>query len=231
MPRLYIFAEGPTEQTYGDTVLKQHLAAFAVYVQRPVLIAHAKKRGQVHRGGGRRYLPMKNDILRFLKQENANDVYFTTMIDLYAIHADFPGLDDAEKLRHLPYERVQKLEEHFASDIGDSRFIPYIQLHEFETILLCQPAAFASFFGDCMRQIEQLVAVAGQYKSPELINDGKHTAPSKRIIQIFPDYEGAKAAAGPQIAQEIGLESVRKRCPHFNTWLSKLEALAGKAAI
>ncbi len=36
----------------------------------PVLIAHAKKKGRVHRGGGRKYTPMKNDIKRFLTQES-----------------------------------------------------------------------------------------------------------------------------------------------------------------
>ena len=119
MPRLYIFAEGQTEQTYGDTVLKEHLAAFGVYVQGPILIAHARRTRHVHRGGGRRYLPMKNDILRFLRQEKGRDVYFTTMIDLYALPVDFPGTDEAEELRHLPYDRVSKLEEHFAADIDD----------------------------------------------------------------------------------------------------------------
>src|SRR5947209_10872159 len=122
MPRLYVFAEGPTEQTFADTVLKPHLASFGVYMNRPVLIAHAKKKGKVHRGGGRKYVPMKNDILRFLAQEKGGDVFFTTMIDLYAIHAEFPGLDAGEKLRHLPDKRVECLELAFAKDIGDPRF-------------------------------------------------------------------------------------------------------------
>ena len=43
MTRLYLFVEGQTEQTYGDTVLKKHLAAFGVYAQGPVLIAQAQK--------------------------------------------------------------------------------------------------------------------------------------------------------------------------------------------
>ncbi len=176
MPRLYLFAEGLTEQTYADTVLKEHLAVFGVFMGKPVLIAHAKKKGMVHRGGGHRYEPMKNDILCLLKQESGGDVYFTTMIDLYAIHADFPGLQDAEQVRHLPYQRVDKLEKSFAADIGDPRFIPHIQLHEFETILFCNPTAFSSFYGGCQRQIAQLAAIAGRFKSPELIDDGQHSA-------------------------------------------------------
>ena len=102
MPRLYLFAEGQTELTFADNVLKPHLANIGVYLHSPVRIAHAKKMGKVHRGGGRKYLPMRNDILRFLSQEKGSDVFFTTMIDLYAIHSGFPGLEEAEKLRHIP---------------------------------------------------------------------------------------------------------------------------------
>jgi hypothetical protein len=81
MARLYLFAEGQTEQTFADQVLGAHLSLHGVYIQKSVLIAHAKKRGKVHRGGGRKYLPMKNDILRFLAQEKEQDVFFTTMIE------------------------------------------------------------------------------------------------------------------------------------------------------
>jgi hypothetical protein len=126
MARLHLFAEGATEQAFADTVLKPHLANVGVYLKKPVLIAHARKKGKVHRGGGRKYVPMKNDILRLLSQERSGDVFFTTMIDLYAIHADFPGLAEAEALRHLPQRRVELLEESFARDIGDRRFLPYI---------------------------------------------------------------------------------------------------------
>ncbi len=52
MARLYLFAEGQTEQTFADNVLKPHLANFGVYLQGPVLIAHARRKGKIHRGGG-----------------------------------------------------------------------------------------------------------------------------------------------------------------------------------
>ncbi len=103
MPRLYIFAEGQTEQTYGDSVLKKHLAALGVHVRGPILIAHARRRGIVHRGGGRNYVALKNDILRLLHQEKGRDVFFTTMIDLYALPTSFPGRAETESLRHRPY--------------------------------------------------------------------------------------------------------------------------------
>ncbi len=67
MVRLYLFAEGQTEQTFADTVLKPHLANFNIYLHKPILIATSRKRGKVYRGGGRKYSPVKNDILRLLK--------------------------------------------------------------------------------------------------------------------------------------------------------------------
>jgi len=229
MARLYLFAEGPTEQTFADTVLKPHLAEMGVYLHNPVLIAHARKKGKVHRGGGRKYLPMKNDILRFISQERSRDVFFTTMIDLYAIQAEFPGLAEAEQLRQMPVERVKFLERSFADDIGDRRFLPYIQLHEYEAYLFSDPSWFTYFYDHHEQQIAALQAIADGHSSPELINDGQHSAPSKRIIAELPDYEGAKSAVGPQVARLIGLDVIRSKCPHFAAWLTRLERLGMEA--
>ena len=225
MPRLYLFAEGATELTFADTMLKPHLANLGVYLHRPVFIAHAKKKGRVHRGGGRNYVPMKNDILRLLSQEKGGDVFFTTMIDLYAIHSNFPGLAEAEKLRHLPYKRVEALEQAFGKDIPDPRFVPYIQLHEYEAYLFSDPTWFRFFYSHHEKQIAALKAIAESHATPELIDDGPKSAPSKRIIAEFPDYEDAKSAVGPQVAGLIGLDVIRGKCPHFNAWLSGLEKL------
>jgi len=222
MARLYLFAEGQTEQTFADKVLKLHLAQHGVFMQNPMLIAHARKGRKIHRGGGRKYLPMKNDILRKLAQEKDADVFFTTMIDLYAIHTQFPGLDEAEKLRHLPYKRVELLEQRFAQDIGDPRFIPYIQLHEYEAYLFADPTWFEYFYDHHANEIAALKALADDL-TPELIN--AEDAPSKRIIAQFPDYKGAKPLVGPQVAELIGLDVIRGKCPHFSAWLSRLEQL------
>jgi len=225
MPRLYLFAEGQTELTFADTVLKPHLAGAGVFLHPPVLIAHARKKRQIHRGGGGRYAPMRNDILRFLAQEKERHVFFTTMIDLYAIHAELPGLAAAEKLRHMPEKRVQALEEAFADDIQDDRFIPYIQLHEYEAYLFSDPTWFGYFYDRHERQIAALKAIADSYDSPELIDDGPDSAPSKRIIAELPDYKDAKSAVGPQVAELIGLNVIRGKCPHFAAWLAQLEKL------
>lgn len=221
MARLHLFAEGLTEQTFADTVLKPHLANFGVYMQKPTLIAHSRRRGIVHRGGGRNFPAMQNDINRRLKQESGNDVFFTTMIDLYALPAKFPGVEEAEKLRHDPYKRVEALERSWFAATDDHRFIPFIQLHEFEAYLFCDVSQFAFFFDKADSQISALDDV----QSPEQIDDGQHTAPSKRIIAQFPEYESAKTTVGPQMAEQIGLATIRSKCPHFKAWVERLEQL------
>jgi Domain of unknown function (DUF4276) len=225
MARLYLFAEGETERTFADTVLKPHLANFEVYLHHPVLIAHARKKGRVHRGGGRKYVPMKNDIRRFLSQEKAGDVFFTTMIDLYAMPVDFPGWADAEKLRHIPEKRVAAIEQAFAADVGDPRFIPFVQLHEYEAYLFSRPSEFGFFYDHHEKQVAALQAIADAHDTPELIDDGPQTAPSKRIIAELPDYQDAKVVVGSQVAELIGLATIREKCPHFAAWLTRLESL------
>jgi hypothetical protein len=230
MARLYLFAEGQTEQTFADTLLKPHLAHFGVYLNKPVLVLTARKKGQLYRGGGRHYVPIKEDIRRFFKQERGADVFFTTMIDLYALYADFPRREEAEAFRHDPHRRIAFLESAFGDDIGDARFVPHLQLHEFEAYLFADLDGLQLFY-DEPKKIAQLRSVADACTNPELVDDGPESAPSKRIIAQFPDYEDAKSVVGPQVAELIGLQTIRDRCPHFHQWLSRLETLAGTMAV
>ena len=179
MARLHFFVEGQTEQTFADTVLKPHLADFCVYMQKPVLIAHARKKGRIHRGGGRNFTAMQNDITRRLKEDSGRDVFFTTMIDLYALHANFPGLEEVERLRMDPYKRVEALAKSWLDETGDSRFIPFIQLHEFEAYLFSDVSRLALFFDNANSGIAALRKIVDDVQSPEQIDDGQHTAPSK----------------------------------------------------
>jgi len=117
------------------------------------------------------------------------------------------------------------MEKALAEDINDPRFLPYIQLHEFEAVLLADPSKFATYYDGCTREIEQLQLLAATVASPELIDDGQQTAPAKRIAALIPAYADEKPIAGPIIAAAIGPETIRKRCPHFNAWLTRLENL------
>jgi hypothetical protein len=230
MVRLYFYVEGQTEQEYAARVLRPHLAAFGVQVMGAVLAASGRKHGHVSRGGGRRYQPMRNDLGNLLRQDARADARFTTMFDLYALHDGFPGWDEAEKQRHIPHERIRTLEKAFAADVDDRRFLPHIQLYEFETILLCEPGHLALVYENSSAGIATLQAAVAAATSPELVNDGETTAPSKRIIGQFPQYSGQKTTVGVELAHCVGIETTRSLCAHFDGWLKTLESLGSPPA-
>ena len=167
-----------------------------------------------------------------MKQDQNNDSWFSTMVDLYRLPNDFPGYEACRAIPE-PRKRVECLEEQFARDVreqfGDSligqRFIPYIQLHEFEALLFSDPDKFFDSFPDAGAAIAQLHAIRARHDGPEDIDGGETTAPSKRIQQILPDY--VKSVSGILIAKRIGLAEFRRQCPHFNQWVMKLLAPGG----
>jgi hypothetical protein len=227
MVRLYFYVEGQTEQEYVRRVLTTHLWTAGVQVMGAVLAATGRKHGHESRGGVIRYEPMRRDLGNLLRQHAGADVRFTTMFDLYGLHGDFPGWEGAEKQRHLPRERVVTLEKAFAADVADPRFLAHLQLHEFETFLLCDPSYLEFFCDEPAAGIAALRAAVEEKKSPELVNDGDTTAPSKRIIAHFPEYKRLKTTAGVEWAQCVDLAIVRQLCPHFDNWLKALETLGG----
>ncbi|MCT7951618.1 DUF4276 family protein [Ancylothrix sp. C2] len=223
MIRLHIIAEGQTEEEFVNSVLAQHLADFNVLTD-VHCVTTKRTKTRVYRGGLVNYEKTKNDILIWLKEDKAKEVRLTTMLDLYALPNEFPQFDEAKKISD-PYQRVTQLEMAFANDINDYRFIPYIQLHEFEALILSNPNLLIERFPEYSINIEQLSEFCNNYTSPELINDGITTAPSKRIIEFIPSYKGAKVSVAPLMAQKIGLETIRSKCRHFNEWLISLENL------
>ena len=64
-------------------------------------------------------------------------------------------------------------------------------------------------------------AIRDQFETPEHINDSPQTAPSKRVEALVAGYE--KPLLGTLAILEIGLETIRSNCPHFNQWLTRLE--------
>ena len=114
-----------------NRVLRPHLGTQSVGASVRVITTR-KARGRKYRGGLTTYAKARNDITLWLKQDRNSDVRFTTMFDLYGLPPDFPGYKTAAN--DDPHRRVEALENALKSDIGDERFIPYIQLHEFETL-------------------------------------------------------------------------------------------------
>jgi hypothetical protein len=222
---LYVFCEGRTEQGFCTQVLAPHLAGFGFLHVPAVKVAFSRKKRVIQRGGIRSYQPLRDDILNTIKSRTDPDVFFNNILDLYGLPRNVPGKDRHARNPANPTPYVRELEKAFARDIGDPRFIPHLQLHEYETLLFADLEAFAVAFDECAKAIAALVGIADGFPTIEHINDGKKTAPSKRIIGVLPAYEGRKASAGPDIAEWIGMPVLREKCLHFHAWVNRLENL------
>jgi len=153
------------------------------------------------------------------------NTFYTSFIDLYAFPKDSESPYSLQIQQIFdPYQKITELEAAIKQDINDSRFIPYVQLHEFESLLLADPNKLLVMFPNKEREILKLKNNIGNIK-PEEVNESSLTAPSKRIIKYFPEYEGQKAQVGPLVAEDIGMTTLRNKCPHFDEWITKLEAL------
>lgn len=221
--RLHFIVEGQTEETFVNRVIVPHLAMLSIWAKVRCVMT-SRKRSIKHRGGITNYKLPRKDINQWMKEDNNPDVRFTTMFDLYGLPEDFPGYDEVGRPMNA-YERVGRLEAALREDISDHRFIPYIQLHEFEALLFSCPRKLESQFYDRGDEIQRLVKIASDFDSPELIDDGRDTAPSKRIIGEIPEFGSRKVSAGPIVAEKIGLSGLRSKCKHFGEWLDRLEAL------
>jgi hypothetical protein len=226
---LYMIVEGDTEERFANQVLVPHLAPAGVCAYVSKVVTKGRRGDHKYQGGGRTYGKWRDDLTTWIKQqEHRNDVWFTTMLDLYGLAAlkdGFPEYSEHEQCRD-PHERVRKLEEAWSRDIPFQRFIPYLQLHEFEALVLVDVSVLGATFIENANSVASLIShIAEEKREPELINDGPTTCPSRRIIQYLPAYESQKADAGSLAAKTIGLPRLRQACPHFNEWLTRLEQL------
>jgi len=163
-----------------------------------------------------------NDIRRWLKEDQSGDARFSMMVDLYSLPSDFPGYDEAMK-HDDPFQQARILEEALKEEITDIRFVPYLQVHEFEALVLAEPLRFADWFDHAQGKAAALVKECEPFPSPEHIDHGQHSHPKARVRRHFPDYD--ENLHGPLLAADIGLHKMRAECSHFNGWLTKLESL------
>lgn len=226
--QLHILCEGPTEVTFASKVLAPYLRSFSIYVK-SVSLCTSKKKGAY--GGVTNYTKIVNDLAPIFAgiRNSPNETHIvTTMLDLYAIPTDMPGYEMASRYKN-PYDRVMCMEQAFAENINNRLFIPYIQLHEFETLLFADISKLAFAYSEAQQEIDQLKADTDEIGNgnPELINNGVNTAPSKRIIKCLANkYNYDKVRSGASVASQITLPVILNRCAHFREWVERIIALS-----
>ena len=114
--------------------------------------------------------------------------------------------------------------EEVSNQWDERKVIPYVQKHEFEGLLFSDVSAFwVVMMNVPVQSIARLNAIRVQFQTLEDINDNPHTAPSKRLISLIPDYR--KRLHGPIVAAAIGMTVIRRECPRFDNWVERLESL------
>lgn len=218
MNRLLILVEGQTEEAFVKNLLSPHLIGFGVFPVPKLIYTKRLPDRPDFKGGVATFGKIEKELRLLLGDSGACAV--TTMIDYYRLPHDFPQPNQLSQANC--FARVAQFEQAFADRVSHSRFLPYLSLHEFEALLFSAPEKIAQSFPE-RDESANLMAIRQQVASPEEIDDDPQTAPSKRILKLYPAYQ--KRLHGLLAAQSIGIAAMRQECSHFNEWLTKLESL------
>ena len=214
MKRLIIICEGPTEQAFCNDILRDHFLPKGILLDAPT-IKHSN-------GGIVAWETLKKQIITHLKEGNC---IVSLFVDYYRIRDsyNFPGWMNSKSITDI-YDRMRYLFEQMSLDIEinlRSRFIPYIQLHEFEGLLFSDISVFPNNFTKDELDFSLLETAVKSAHTPEEINNGPNTAPSERLKRAIKGYD--KIVYGSCLASDIGLKTIREKCILFNEWIEKLE--------
>lgn len=222
MSPLFVVVEGQTEEAFVKQVLTPHLAGHHVQATAIIVTTSRQAHGKKHKGGGGNWDFWRNDIRR-LWLDRRPEVRVTTLLDLYRLPKNFPELEKHGPVRDTA-RRCDELERAMADDVHERRFVPYIQRHEVESLVLAALPCLKKLLDTeaDRRGLDGLEADIGDF-APEDVNEGAETAPSKRLERFIPSYQ--KTVHGPLVLGDAGLPALRAKCPRFSAWIQQLEAL------
>lgn len=219
--RLHFVVEGQTEETFVRDLLTSELALQGIFCDAH-RVTTGRRGAKVYRGGLLSFQHLRKDLELWMKQDPSADSWFTTMVDLYRLPSDFPGMAESRALAD-PVVKAEFLEARFMDNPSHPRFVPHIQPHEFEALLFSDPPGFSIAFPMVTgTELAKLEAIRRAVETPEHVDEGDETSPSQRISKLLPEYD--KRVSGPLIAKRIGLTKMRAACHHFDRWLKRLES-------
>jgi hypothetical protein len=131
MKQVLILVEGQTEEAFVKEVLNPYLYEHGLYLSPTIINTKIIRGGKNAKGGIDSYGQIKRDLLKLVQQ---NSLPVTTFLDYYGLPNDFPGVSVKTKPA-TSVQRVAHIEQSLYGDISYRHLIPYIQLHEFETLL------------------------------------------------------------------------------------------------
>ncbi|WP_454966649.1 DUF4276 family protein [Capnocytophaga leadbetteri] len=210
MKTVIIICEGPTEEVFCSNLLSQYLQN-SCRIEIRLL------------GGNCNWQRIKDMAEKALKQQK--NALVTTFFDYYGVKTKkFPNWKETVGINKANVrERIEILENGMLEEIDSNlryRFIPYVQLHEFEALLFNNIEVFDEMFEFEQYDRAKLLNVFNEFPDPEMIDQGTETSPSHRLIKIIPAYR--KVIQGNAIAEKIGIEQIRQKNKHFNDWIEQL---------
>mgnify|MGYP000862792366 FL=1 len=210
MKTVIIICEGPTEEVFCSNLLSQYLQN-SCRIEIRLL------------GGNCNWQRIKDMVEKALKQQK--NALVTTFFDYYGVKTKkFPNWKETVGINKANVrERIEILENGMLEEIDSNlryRFIPYVQLHEFEALLFNNIEVFDEMFEFEQYDRAELLNIFNEFPDPEMIDQGTETSPSHRLIKIIPAYR--KVIQGNAIAEKIGIEQIRQKNKHFNDWIEQL---------
>ena len=228
MTRLLIHVEGQTEESFVNELLAPYLYSKGFTLVSARIVGNARQRDR--RGGIKPWPAVRKGILNHLRQDAGCLV--STMVDFYGLPQSgasaWPGRHAAATSGYAAQAStvenalLEDVTQHMGEGFNRERFVPYVMMHEYEAMLFSDCRAFGRGIGT-PALAGHFQAVRDAFGSPEEIDDSPQTAPSKRVENLVPGY--SKPLLGTLAALEIGLDAIRGECPHFRTWLGRLEAV------
>jgi hypothetical protein len=218
---VYVLVEGQTEESFVKNSLKFYLQQYGIYII-PIVVSTkrvlsgTKTVGGLSNGNLSRFLDELNRLLHSLPEGGI----VTTFIDYYALPANFPGVENLDDALNKD-QKVEIIQESLhAYYQGHRSLIPYVQMHEFESLLFSHPRGFQEYLDPAKGDVNALLSIIDQYENPEDINNRKETSPSHRLLAHYPDYN--KHLLGNMIALEIGIDHILSKCPRFKNWIETI---------
>lgn len=222
MVEIIVFVEGQTEEGFIKQVVAPALRGLQIYLKPQLLSTSSSSRGGALSID--RFLLNARNTLR----QKPTSI-LTSFIDLYGLDTDFPEFENSKKLVDV-YQRVARLEQALHRAVTEyvgcrpDRFLPHIQPYEYEGLLFSDIDQLVATEPTWSKALGKLQEVRNFFDSPEHINDGYETKPSKRLENLLhPKYK--KTTHGPRAAARISLETIERECTHFRGWMNRLRGL------
>ncbi|MBQ0166909.1 MAG: DUF4276 family protein [Treponema sp.] len=223
MIKIDVICEGQSEAEFIKQVLQPAFDnTFYRFIPQTVVTSTDKRKGRVYKGGVSSFSKVEKDISNAMASVKAKNAFVTTMFDFYALPSDTPGFEEAKKLGSV-YDKVACIENAMKVRFNAECFIPYIQIHELETFQFADLNQLKTIYFEYQDKFGPLEKCVKEFSNIEMINNGPETAPSKRILECIPDYD--KVLLGIEAMRAIDFSVLRKKCSHFNEWITQLEQL------